>query len=137
MFSPLEYADNIVLHFRHTEMKMDTKVWTTGDVNRFKVGRGTDAGNRMYDTTFINMYDLESMAIDHIINGYELKVNWVFKDGIDGVVKRRVGSLDWVKPPLVSVGTAVCDRTNGDDETPIKVIYDGLVEQGIVEPSDN
>jgi hypothetical protein len=111
-------------------MKMDVKVWATGEDNKFKICRGMDALNRHYDTNWITMYEVESMAIDHIIMGYSVITNFVFADGIDGVVKRRVHSLSLLQGEQVcSSGEAICDRGNSEDE-PIKVVY----EEAIVEP---
>lgn len=119
--NPFLFKDNLVLHLSNTSMKMDTKVWATGEMDKFKVCNGMDAINRHYDTKFLTMYEVESMAIDHIVLGYEVRTNFLFQDGIDGVVKRRVISMSMLQGAQVSSGTAVCDR--GSDEEPIKVVY--------------
>lgn len=130
--NPFLFKDNLVLHFSNPSMKQDTKVWATGEDDKFKVSAGMDAINRQYHTSFLTLNEVESMAIDHIVMGYEMKLNFLFRDGIDGVVKRRVHSLSLLQGAQVSSGTAVCDR--GSEEEPIKVVYNE-VESG--ESSDN
>lgn len=136
MINPFLFKDNLLLHLKNASMKMDTKVWATGEENKFKVCSGMDAVNRHYDTKFLTMYEVESMAIDHIVMGYEVLTNFIFMDGVDGVVKRRVHSLSLLQGAQVcSSSEAICDRGNSED-TEIKVIYEGLTKSGIL-PSDN
>lgn len=124
--NPFLFKDNLVLHLSNTSMKMDTKVWATGEQDKFKVCNGMDAINRHYDTKFLTMYEVENMAIDHIVLGYEVRTNFLFQDGIDGMVKRRVHSLSMIQGAQISSGTAICDR--GDTEEPIKVIYEEQIQ---------
>jgi hypothetical protein len=97
MINPFMFKDNLILHLHNPTMKMDTKVWATGEQDKFKVCRGMEQTNRHYTTEFLNMYELENMSIDHLVMGYEARINFVFPDGLDGVVKRRVHSLDLLR----------------------------------------
>lgn len=139
MINPFMFKDNLILHLANPSMKMDTKVWATGEDNKFKVNRGMDAANRLYTTETMTRYEVESLAIDHIIMGYSVKTNFLFEGGIDGIVQTRAKAFSTANPTWVQKvdsDVAICDRGNSDT-TEVKVIAKGLADTGFLPSGDN
>ena len=139
MLNPFMFKDNLILHLTNQSMKMDTKVWATGEDNKFKVCKGMDASNRLYTTETMTRYEVETLAIDHIICGYSVKTNFLFQGGIDGVVQERAKAFSIANPTwkqAVDSDVAICDRGNSDT-TEVKVIFDGLTDVGFLPSGDN
>jgi hypothetical protein len=139
MLNPFMFKDNLILHLTSQSMKMDTKVWATGEDNSFKVSRGMDAANRLYTTEKMTRYEVETLAIDHIINGYSVKTNFLFQGGIDGIVQERAKAFKSANPTWVQAvdsDAAICDRGNSDT-TEVKIITDGLTDIGFLPSGDN
>ena len=139
MLNPFMFKDNLILHLTNQSMKMDTKVWATGEDNKFKVCKGMDASNRLYTTETMTRYEVETLAIDHIICGYSVKTNFLFQGGIDGVVQERAKAFSIANPTwkqAVDSDAAICDRGNSDT-TEVKVIFDGLTDVGFLPSGDN
>lgn len=82
----LNYPDNLILHLERD--RRSYKVFTTDKTNTFKVINGLWSGDGVIDTSFINLRQLEQLLVDSCINGYEIKSNLIFREGLYGVAKR-------------------------------------------------
>jgi hypothetical protein len=83
--------------------------------------------------------EVETLAIDHIINGYSVKTNFLFQGGIDGIVQERAKAFRSANPTWVQAvdsDAAICDRGNSDT-TEVKIITDGLTDIGFLPSGDN
>jgi hypothetical protein len=81
----LDYPDNLVLHLERD--KRSYKCFTTDKRNHFKIINGLSFGDAVIDTKYINERELKQLLVDSSINGYQLKVNLAFKQGLIGVVR--------------------------------------------------
>lgn len=81
----LDYPDNLVLHLERDRRSI--KCFTTEQRNKFKVLIGMSDMDTIVDTTYVNTRELKQLLVDNIINGYILKLNLAFKQGLNGVLK--------------------------------------------------
>lgn len=81
----LDFPDNIVLHLERD--KRSYKCFTTEKRNHFKVINGLSYADSVIDTKYLNERELKQLLVDSCINGYQLKLNLVFKQGLLGIVK--------------------------------------------------
>lgn len=81
----LDFPDNLVLHLERD--RRSYKVFTTDKRGYFKVLGGLSDRDTIIDTSYINERQAKQLLVDNIINGYELKMNLMFKQGFYGVVK--------------------------------------------------
>jgi hypothetical protein len=81
----LDFPDNLVLHLERE--KRSYKVFTTDKRGVFKVLNGLMAGDAIIDTSYIGERYLKQLFVDSCINGYELKLNLIFKKGLFGVAQ--------------------------------------------------
>jgi hypothetical protein len=79
------YADNLILHLERDGMTC--KVYTTEDPNVFKSMTGMSYMDGITNTDKLNLRELKQLFVDHSVNGYSLKLNLVFKEGLFGVAK--------------------------------------------------
>lgn len=108
------FADNIVLEFKeNTDLRRKVLVYSTEDPNRFKIVKGLNASNHLHHTTYGGVEDLKTLWIDCVVNDFRCVKNMVFPRGVK----------DCLPPPK---------EDDSDDDKKIKVIYEGLVETGIL-----
>lgn len=81
----LDFPDNLVLHLERD--KRSYKCFTTERRNHFKVINGLSYADSVIDTKYINERELKQLLVDSCINGYQLKLNLAFKQGLLGIVK--------------------------------------------------
>jgi hypothetical protein len=81
----LDYPDNLVLHLERE--KRSYKIFTTDKRGQFKIINGLWIGDSVIDTKHCNERELKQLFIDNCCNGYEIKTNLVFKQGLFGVAK--------------------------------------------------
>ena len=99
MSNILEFADNLVLHLQRD--RRSYKVITTGDANKFKVVNGLWEGDSVIDTKYLNMREVKQLFVDSCINGYDVKANIMFKEGLIGVARELAKEREEKEPPLV------------------------------------
>ena len=121
----LDFPDNLVLHLARD--RRSYKVFTTDKRGSFKVINGLWAGDGVIDTSFIGERDLKQLFVDSCINGYELKTNLIFKQGLLGIAKelakereeqlkeQELLSKDEVAAEIVS--------DSSEEENTIRVVY--------------
>lgn len=85
MSEVLDYPDNLVLHLERE--KRSYKCFTTDRRDLFKIINGLSFGDSVIDTKYINERELKQLLVDSSINGYQLKTNLAFKQGLIGVVR--------------------------------------------------
>ena len=103
-------ADNLVLEFKeNSDLRRKVVVFSTEDPDKFKVIQGLNAQNQISDTTFKGVAEVKSLWIDLVVNGYTCIRNELFKRGIK----------DCLPPPK-------------EEEEKIKVIYEGMVDTGLI-----
>lgn len=106
-------ADNIVLEFKeNTDLRRKILVYSTEDPDRFKIVRGLNAENHLHHTSYGGVADVKALWIDSVVNGFRCVKNEIFQRGVK----------DCLPPP----------KEDSDEETKIKVVYEGLVETGIL-----
>lgn len=81
----LNFPDNLVLHLARD--RRSYKVFTTDNKDKFKVIQGLSHNDGVIDTKYIGERELKQLLVDNCINGYEIKINMVFKQGLFGLVK--------------------------------------------------
>ena len=79
----LHFADNLILELDRERTSI--KVTTTSEYGKFKVVRGLWIADSVSDTKYIDMRDLKQLLVDSCINGYNIKQNLVFPQGLHGV----------------------------------------------------
>lgn len=110
-------ADNLVLEFKeNTDLRRKILVYSTEDPDRFKIVRGLNAENHLQHTVYGGVSDIKTLWIDSIVNGFRCIKNEVFPRGVK----------DCLPPPKEE------KKEDSDEETKIKVVYEGLVETGIL-----
>jgi hypothetical protein len=81
----LDFPDNMVLHLERDYRSY--KVFTTEERSKFKVLYGMSDKDGIIDTKFNTLREVKQIFIDASVNGYELKFNLLFKQGLMGVAK--------------------------------------------------
>lgn len=110
-------ADNIVLEFKeNTDLRRKILVYSTEDPDRFKIVRGLNAENHLHHTSYGGVAEVKAVWIDSVVNGFRCVKNEIFQRGVK----------DCLPPPKED------KKEDSDEETKIKVIYEGLVETGIL-----
>lgn len=110
-------ADNLVLEFKeNTDLRRKVLVYSTEDPDRFKIVRGLNAENHLHHTSYGGVADVKALWIDSVVNGFRCVKNEIFQRGVK----------DCLPPPKED------KKEDSDEETKIKVIYDGMVETGIL-----
>lgn len=121
----LDYPDNMILHLERN--KRSYKVFTTDKRDHYKVINGLWTADSVIDTTYINERELKQLLVDSCINGYEIKTNLVFKQGLFGVAKElakeREEKLKFERPMI---------HDNPEDEN-IKMIIHDIPEEEVIE----
>lgn len=79
----LHFADNLILELQRDRMTI--KVITTSENNKFKVIHGLWIRNSIEETRYTDMRGLKQLLVDSCINGYSIKQNLVFPQGLHGV----------------------------------------------------
>jgi hypothetical protein len=80
----LDYADNLILHLERDNRSI--KCFTTEDNNKFKILNGLSHLDSITNKYYITLKELKQLLVDSVVNGYTLKLNLVFKQGINGIV---------------------------------------------------
>lgn len=81
----LDFPDNMVLHLERDSRSY--KVFTTEERNKFKVIYGLSDKDSIIETEYHNLREVKQILIDASVNGYSLKFNLLFKQGVMGVAK--------------------------------------------------
>jgi hypothetical protein len=115
----LDFPDNLVLHLERE--KRSLKIFTTDVRGKFKIINGLWTGDSVIDTKYCNERELKQLFIDNCCNGYEIKLNMIFKQGLFGVAKELAKEReDRLKSEL---STSTCAGLLESDDEQIKVIY--------------
>lgn len=85
MESILDYPDNLILHLERD--RRSYKIFTTDKKGVFKSINGLWSGDNVCDTKYIDDRSLKQLMVDSCINGYEVKTNLVFKEGLHNLAK--------------------------------------------------
>ena len=83
--SILEYPDNLVLHLERD--RRSYKIFTTDRKGLYKSINGLWSGDSVIDTKFIDEREVKQLLVDSAINGYEIKLNLIFKEGLHNLAK--------------------------------------------------
>jgi hypothetical protein len=125
----LDYPDNLILHLERE--KRSYKVFTTDKRGQFKIINGLWIGDSVIDTKHCNERELKQLFIDNCCNGYEIKTNIVFKQGLFGVAKElakeREDRLREAKAPSIE---------NPDDENVKIIIHEETEEEKALEEEE-
>ena len=124
----LDYPDNVILHLERDRRSL--KCFTTDEKNKFKVINGLYEKDSIIDTKYYTVRDLKQLLVDSLINGYVLKLNLIFKQGVYNVVKELAEERqEYLKRENENVAQVVSDS---DDEN-IKVVYEQYGEEKVYE----
>lgn len=128
MTDMLDYPDNVILHLERDRRSL--KCFTTDEKNKFKVINGLYEKDSIIDTKYYTVRDLKQLLVDSLINGYVLKLNLIFKQGVYNVVKELAEERqEYLKRENENVAQVVSDS---DDEN-IKVVYEQYGEEKVYE----
>lgn len=129
----LDYPDNLVLHLERD--RRSYKCFTTDKRDYFKIINGLYSMDSVIDTKYCNLRELKQLLVDSVINGYVLKSNLVFKQGLNGVVKElaaeRQEQLN--KEELLKKEEIEAEVISDSEDEKIKVIYEQHEETKIYE----
>ena len=109
-----DYPDNLVLHLERD--RRSYKVFTTDKRGNYKLINGLWMGDSIIDTKYINERELKQLLVDSCINGYQIKTNLAFKQGLFGLARELAEEFR---------GKQLSDTknvTDNDDEN-VKVTY--------------
>lgn len=124
----LDYPDNVILHLERDRRSL--KCFTTDEKNKFKVINGLYEMDSVIDTKYYTVRDLKQLLVDSIINGYVLKLNLIFKQGVHGIVKELAAERqEYLKQQQEEAAQILSDS---DDEK-VKVIYEEHGEEKVYE----
>lgn len=123
----LDYPDNLVLHLERE--RRSYKVFTTDKRGVFKVINGLWQGDSVIDTSYIGERQLKQLFVDSCINGYELKCNLIFKQGLHGIAKELAKEREEQLKNEVSAEIV----SDSEDENKVKVIYHQEGEEKVYE----
>lgn len=131
----LDYPDNLVLHLERD--KRSYKVFTTEKRGVFKVINGLWAGDGVIDTSYIGERYLKQLMVDSCINGYEIKSNLIFKQGLFGLAKELAKEREEQlrQQELLTKDEVFAEVVSDDSEEEhnIKVVYHQNEEQKMYE----
>lgn len=118
----LDFPDNLVLQLERD--RRSYKVFTTDKRGCFKVINGLWAGDGVIDTSYIGERQLKQLMIDSCINGYEIKANLIFKQGLLGLAKELAKEREeqLKQPKEVEIEAEVVSDSS-EEENNIKVCY--------------
>ena len=83
--SILDFPDNLILHLERD--RRSYKIFTTDKKGVYKSINGLWTGDSVIDTKYIDDRSLKQLMVDSCINGYEIKTNLVFKEGLHNLAK--------------------------------------------------
>lgn len=130
----LDYPDNLVLHLERE--KRSYKVFTTDKRGSFKVINGLWAGDGVIDTSYIGERFLKQLFVDSCINGYDIKLNLIFKQGLLGIAKELAKEREeqLKKEALLSKDEVAAEIvSDSEEENKVKVIYHQEGEEKVYE----
>ncbi len=133
MTDVLDYPDNVVLHLERDRRSL--KCFTTDEKNKFKVINGLYEMDSVIDTKYYTVRDLKQLLVDSIINGYVLKLNLIFKQGVHGVVKELAAEREeYLKQQELLTKDEIAGEVVSDsDDEKVKVIYEEHGEEKVYE----
>lgn len=111
----LNYPDNLVLCLERD--KRSYKAFTTEVPNKFKIINGLSMGDAVIDTKFIDLKELKQLFVDSCVNGYSIKTNLMFKQGLLGVAKELAKEYE-------ERTNKEAEMTLFEDDEKVKVIYE-------------
>ena len=109
----LDFPDNLILHLERD--RRSYKVFTTDKRGVFKVINGLWSGDSVIDTNYIGERQLKQLMVDNCINGYEIKSNLIFKQGLLGLAKELAKERE--------------EQLKKQDETTCEIINDDIKEE--------
>jgi hypothetical protein len=118
----LHFSDNLILELQRDRTSI--KVTTTSEYEKFKVVRGLWIADSVIDTKYINMRDLKQLLVDSCINGYNIKQNLVFPQGLHGVAVELANER--MKQEAISM-------TENDDKPPLIKKPEEIIEEEVYE----
>jgi hypothetical protein len=129
----LDYPDNVILHLERDRRSL--KCFTTDEKNKFKVINGLYEMDSVIDTKYYTVRDLKQLLVDSIINGYVLKLNLIFKQGVHNVVKELAAEREeYVKQQeLLTKDEIAAEVVSDSDDEKVRVIYEEHGEDKVYE----
>ena len=129
----LDYPDNVILHLERDRRSL--KCFTTDQKDKFKVINGLYEMDSVIDTKYYTVRDLKQLLVDSIINGYVLKLNLIFKQGVQNVVKELAAERqEYVKQQELLIKDEIAAEVVSDsDDERVKVIYEEHGEEKVYE----
>ena len=130
----LDFPDNLVLHLERD--RRSYKAFTTDKRGVFKVINGLWAGDGVIDTSYIGERHLKQLMVDSCINGYDLKLNIIFKQGLYGLAKElaKEREEELKKQELLTKDEVAAEVvSDSEDENKVKVIYHEEGEEKVYE----
>lgn len=115
----LDFPDNLVLQLERD--RRSYKVFTTDKRGQFKVINGLWAGDGVIDTSYIGERQLKQLMVDSCINGYEIKTNLIFKQGLLGLAKELAKEREEQLKQQEIEAEVVSDSS--EEENNVKVYY--------------
>lgn len=131
----LNFPDNLILHLERD--KRSYKVFTTDKLDHFKVINGLWQGDSVIDTSYVGLRYLKQLMVDSCINGYEVKTNLIFKQGLYGLAKELAKEREeQLKAQELLTKDEVCAEVLSDsseDENSVNVVYHQEQDERIYE----
>jgi hypothetical protein len=125
MADVFDFADNLILHMERE--KRSLKFYTTEERDNFKIVNGLWNGDSVIDTKFCNLRELKQYLIDSVVNGYEIKLNMAFKQGLLGVAKEL--AAERVEQLKQEESTTCCAAVEEDCCVQLVIEEDEIIEE--------
>lgn len=109
----LDYPDNLVLHLERD--RRSYKAFTTDKRGVFKIINGLWIGDSVIDTKYINERELKQLLVDSCINGYQIRTNLAFKEGLFGLARELASEFN------ESQSKSKCGDDSGDENVNLTI----------------
>ena len=129
----LDYPDNLILHLERD--RRSYKCFTTDQKDKFKIINGLSEKDSVIDTKYYTLRELKQLMVDSVINGYTLKSNLIFKQGIHGVVNELAAERreQMKQQELLSQEELSAEVVSDSDDEKVKVTYEQNGEEKMYE----
>ena len=129
----LDYPDNLILHLERD--RRSYKCFTTDQKDKFKIINGLSEKDSVIDTKYYTLRELKQLMVDSVINGYTLKSNLIFKQGIHGIVNELAAERreQMKQQELLSQEELSAEIISDSDDEKVKVTYEQNGEEKMYE----
>jgi hypothetical protein len=129
----LDYPDNLILHLERD--RRSYKCFTTDQKDKFKIINGLSEKDSVIDTKYYTLRELKQLMVDSVINGYTLKSNLIFKQGIHGIVNELAAERreQMKQQELLSQEELSAEVVSDSDDEKVKVTYEQNGEEKMYE----